>query len=373
MKKKYFYIIGILLITVFGCEKPSGSSVNLDFKVYKIIIPLNDDNLNSYQTLHAFQEQNKNFLFAYNNRKHSLDYFDLDNFEVVKSLNLDYEGPNGVNQVSSIFYHNKDSIFLFERGALHVINSSGNVFDTFKLYDLFNVSEVGEPACNFYFKLNYNPSTKKVLFYLNNPRVHSVGDTPKVGSLDISSRTVGTLPIFPTPYYQSIDGRVGFITYLGFYDYFQGKILYNFQYESSLFLYDLETQDIQSSSGNNLKTKFVTPLPSSESPEIYDQHALENTHYLTLIPDKWRGLIYRINWEGISDSSGAGFTEKKQSISVFDENLNFIQEFPLPDNTYQINNWFVNEKGLYLNKAHPSYQNMSDDHMLFDLITFEKQ
>jgi hypothetical protein len=336
-------------------------------------IPIVAENLNSYDVYHAYSEGNQLMLLAYNKGRHSLDYFSLEEGRFVKALSLEHQGPNGIGQVGSLFHHNKDSIFMFERGALRIANSEGVVVDSFKLFELFDIAQDGEPVVNFYFKLNYDPNTKNVLFYLNSPQSSSVSGSAKIGSLNIDSRTVERLPIYHTDYHKSINGRVGFVTYLGFYDYFKGKLLYNFQYESSLFLYDLNSGETEFVSGNGAsKPKFIPAVPASDAFEVFNQHALDNIHYLTVIPDKWRGLVYRINWGGPGDYEEAGFTEKKQSISVFDEELNFLQEFSLPDHTYQINNWFVNEKGLHLNKAHPKYENMDEEHLIFDIINFKQ-
>lgn len=374
MNQKYIYLLIICNLFIFGsCKKPNAILPTIEYKIQEIKIPINENYSNSYHTLHSYEEDGKNFFVGYNNKQHSLDFFNLDDNKAIRNLKLEGDGPNGVNEISSIFYHTKDSIFLFERGALHLMNSSGLVFDTFKLYELFDIAKYGEPGLNFYFRLIYNPASNSVLFYLNNLSKEIKADAPKIASLNIASRKVEILPISNTSFYQSNDGNVGFLSYIGFHDYFEGKILYNFQYQSSLFFYDVQTKEIKSVSGTSAKTSFISPLSFSNSAENFDKHALENTHFLSPIPDKWKRLIYRFNWESPENLEQANFTDKKQSFSVFDDNLNFIDQISLPNYTFHINNWFVNQNGLYLNKAHPMYLGFTDEYLVFDLITFEKQ
>ncbi len=102
-----------------------------------------------------------------------------------------------------------------------------------------------------------------------------------------------------------------------------------------------------------------------------DEHAIENPHFLTPIPDNYRNLVYRGIWDSPDPSlPESGFTEKKISISVFDFDLNLISNYSLPNYTYQINNWFVNENGLYLNYAHPRNQKVSENYLVFHIFQF---
>jgi len=375
MNKNNLYLL-LLQIFLVSCESLSNSENSLNFDLEYISIPITSDYLNTYQGIHSYNYKDQNYLLAYNNTRHSLNYFDLDKNEVIKSVQLDHDGPNAIGDINSLFFHNQDSIFLFERGILHLANSEGQVVDSYNLYELFNTQQDGEPSINFYFKLNYNPVTKNILFYLNSPynSVKEKSKLSKVGTLNVQSRSVDILPIYHTDNYKNVNGRVGYITYLGFYDYHKGDLLYNFQYESSLFVYNMQLGSQISKSGNSVKKpSFINEVPTSTESESFENHALNNTLYLTVIPDKWRGLVYRINWEKPKkDYTNADFTEKGQTLSVFDDDLNFIQEFSLPDHTYQINNWFVNENGLYLNYAHPKNENQKEDFLIFHVIKFNK-
>jgi len=371
---RFLPIVFYIFIGMFSCKTPDEHNRELAYDLQVVTIPITDHQLNSYQVYHAYHEHNINKIIGYNETRHSLNFFDMDEGEVIKDIELESEGPNALKQISSIYYHNEDSFFLYERGVLHIVNSEGILINTYNLYELFNVLQEGEPVLNFYFKLNYNSSSKKILFFLNTPRQGDPTKLPLMGSLNIMSGQVEIFPIYHSEFFKSVEGSVGFLTYLGFYEEFNGKIPYNFQYESTLFLYDRSNSEIISSAGTkNQKLISIQKLTNSDAPEVYDQHALENTHFLTIIPDKWQNLLYRINWGApIESFPNAGFTEKKQSISVFDENLNFLHEFFLPDHTYQINNWFVNDKGLYLNFAHPMNENQKEDFLIFHIFKVNK-
>ena len=376
MKTKFLYLILLFHCFIYSCERADSVSGVLKSSIESVFIPLHVTHSNSYQIIHSYHEEGVNKLITYNDIVHGLIFFDLDAAKVLADTPLEVDGPNAIGKINSLYFHNSDSIFLYERGKLHIANSEGHLVDSFNLFELFDVEKVGEPNLNFYFKLIYNSVSKTVLFNLTQhfSTAKGKGDDSKIAALYINTKKVRLLPIRHTDYFKTIDGRTGYLSYIGFQDYFNGEVLYNFQYESSLYLHNLEKGKTKSASGTlSEKPSYVQPIAATDDPEIFEKHALENTHYLAVIPDKWRGLVYRFNWLSPNPAFENGsWTEKSTSISIFDKDLKFLEEYTLPDHTYQINNWFVNENGLYLDFAHPKNEHQKEDFLTFHIINFEK-
>ena len=296
----------------------------------------------------------------------------MDRQIVERSQALSSDGPNALGKVESLHWHNEDSIFMYERGKLHIVSSAAEKVDTFDLYEIYGNLNLGEPVCNFYFRLNYLEETKEVFFFMINPRVEpkEKGDLPLVTSLSIENKNVEILPINHSNLFKKLNSQVGFITYLGFSGFLNERMIYNFQYESPVYAYSRSKGSIEQSEIH--EEKAIDQLLTQQDSEIFNRHAIENPHFLSPVPDPWRDLIYRFTWGAPDpDLEGGGFTEKSSSISVFDSKLNLIQEFSLPSYTYQINNWFVNENGLYLNIAHPMSPDQKEDFLVFDIFQFE--
>ena len=370
--KNLFFLFCCVSVIAFSCDLKF-SNLNLTPEVKRVIIPISSDQLNSYQVYSNYKESNANKLVGYNGTRHSLDYFDLDNSKVLKSENLNQDGPNGMGTIESLYWHNSDSIFMFERGKIHIVKEGGQKINTINLYDLFTGKDLGEPICNFYFKLKYSESEKLIYFFLVHHGLspEEKASLPLVASVNIESLAVRALPITHSKHYKDIDGKVGFITYLGFQDLIVDEMIYNFQYESTLFSLNEKTDEKLESKSHEMK--FIPELLSLEDPGAFDLHAIDNPHFLTPIPDKWRNFIYRGMWDSPDNSLAEhGFTEKTMSISVFDGEMSFISKFSLPNYTYQINNWFVNENGLYLNFAHPKNENLTEEFLIFDVFQFDQ-
>lgn len=367
---KNLFVAIVFSIIFFSCGSKLSES-GLIPEIVRISIPITSDQLSSYQVLNNYSESNVNKLIAYNGARHSLDFFDLDNSKVIRSEKLDKEGPNGIGAVESVYWQNSDSIFMFERGKIHILKEGGQKVNSIDLYELFAGKNLGEPVCNFYFKLKYFQKEKLIYFSLIHHGLspQERASLPLIASVNIEKLTVQTLPITHSDHYTKVAGKVGFITYLGFQDFMNDRMVYNFQYESTLFTQNVLNQEKSGSEVHELK--YTPELPELDDPASFDLHAIENPHFLTPIPDNYRNLVYRGIWDSPDTSlPESGFTEKKISISVFDSDLNLISNYSLPNYTYQINNWFVNENGLYLNYAHPKNEKVSEEFLVFDVFKF---
>nr|WP_297337225.1 DUF4221 family protein [Algoriphagus sp.] len=361
----FFFII------LVSCSK-SKNHGKITFDKDEIKISITSEYLNSYQVQSSFSNEKSLILIGYNDKRHSLDFFNLGHGEVMKSKKLDYEGPNGIGKIESLYAHSSDSIFVYELGKLHLLNSDLSISQSWDLFQIYGDLNLGIPQCNFYFKLYYESNHKSVYFFMNQMGVSplEIAKLPLMTSLNLETNEVNVLPIYHSEYFKSVSGQVGFMTYLGFYGKLDNQLIYNYQYESTMNGFHLDEEKLH----ETLKSKLqvVPSIPQTNDPQAYDQHAIENPHYLSPIPDPWRNLIYSIVWDGPSDANSyKTYLDKSQVLRVFNKDLELIQTVPLPDRTYQINNWFVNENGLYLNKAHPGDTLLKEDNLVFDVYKFQ--
>jgi len=365
-----YYLIFYFSLLLFSCERnKEEKKFTINYALESLNIPISKRYLNSYQVFNTYQEDNKNKFVSYNRYTHSLNFFNLESGQIISELELEREGPSGINEILSLYFHNRDSIFIYERGYLHLMNLEGKKFRSFSLYELFDVEELGEPNFNFYFKLNFNQENHSSIFYLT--QFTDKESSPKIASLNLKTMELTILPV-KAPIFLSSEETTGFISYLGFVDYWKGEILYNFQYQSAIFLCNPKDGKIKEFSGNSEENPSqINLLNINSTSDEFDTHAIENTNFLSVMPDKWRNLVYRFKWNKPSvKNNERGFLDKQLSVEVFDQNLRFISEILLPDYKYQINNFFVNENGLYINVAHPKNPNLSDDFLSFHLYKF---
>jgi hypothetical protein len=367
-----FLVIITVAICFFSCQNSPQEELLLKYKIETIEIPISPEQLNSYQIQSNYSLKGDNFLVSYNDKRLSLDFFNLDQGEVIVSKKLEFEGPNGIGKIESLYAHSSDSIFAYELGKLHLLNSDLIKKQSWDLFQIYGDLNLGVPQCNFYFKLYYDSNHKSVYFFMNQMGLSplEIAKLPLMTSLNLETNEVNALPIYHSEYFKSVAGQVGFMTYLGFYGKLDNQLIYNYQYESAINAFHLEDKKLSKSSKYGLEV--VSTIPQTNDPQAYDQHAIENPHYLSPIPDPWRNLFYSIVWDSPSDANPyKTYLDKSQVLKVFNKDLELIQTIPLPDRTYQINNWFVNENGLYLNKAHPGDSLLNEDFLMFDVFKIE--
>ncbi|MBW3466959.1 DUF4221 family protein [Arthrospiribacter ruber] len=364
-------LIPFIIVSLVSCKESHTLDVSnldeLELSFKKKVIEIDENYLSSYMDWHPYTTEETTMLVGYNQRMHSLDFFDLEKLQAVEQIKLEKEGPNAIGAVQGFFLHSKDSVFLFERGKLHLGNLKGEVYSTFQLYDLFGFESKGEPNVNHYFKLKYFPDSHSILFYItfHNSSNLEKQESPLVSEFNIEKKEFKSLPIYHSDVYKKNNGRMGFITYLGFQDKMNEKFIFNFQYDPNIYSLDKNSKI----SDSNLEDDFSPLIDESE----IDLHGINNRHYLTSIPDPWRNVIYRANWEAPKEGKEVSFIEKGLSLSVFDGNLNHLLDYRLPDYTYQINNWFVWKDGLYLNVAHPKNSSVSENEIVFHILTPDLQ
>lgn len=369
---KRFLLIILIVIGLYSCEEPIAESSIIKYSVENLEIPISSNQLNSYQTQSSYKQNGNSILIGYNDKRHSLDFFNLDQGEVIASKKLEYDGPDGIGKIESLYIQSSDSIFVYEQGKLHLINSELINKQSWDLFQIYGDLNLGVPQCNFYFKLYYDRDRKSVYFFMNpiGKSPEEIAILPLMTALDLETYEIDILPIYHSEYFKSVSGQVGFMTNLGFYGALKNQLIINYQYESSISDYHLVDDKLTATI--NSKLQVVPSIPKTDDHIAYDEHAIENAQYLSPIPDPWRNLIYSIVWDRPrSANSNNSNLDKSQVLRVFDEELKLIRSIPLPDRTYQINNWFVNENGLYLNKAHPGDSLLNEDFLIFDVFRFE--
>ncbi|MDN3205097.1 DUF4221 family protein [Algoriphagus sediminis] len=355
-----------ILILLFSCSKDFQNQ-DLTIDVERIQIPISENELNSYYVYSSYHQKGEK-LITYNRTKHSFDFFDLEKQTVLRNVLLERQGPNGIGNLEALLWVAEDSVFAYERGLLYLLDEDGQVREKYELYKAYQNENLGEPVLNFYFKLNFNKEDETIYFFqipMNLTQSEKVG-IPLVSTLNISTMEVNTLPIYHSDFFGEINGDAGFLSYTGFTGFLGDKMIYNRQYESELYSY----QDGTTMKSEIHENKRVRPLASTN--EDIDSHAINETHFLSPIPDNYRKVIYRPQWgPPPTDQPEKGFMDKTMKLSIFNDQLNLNYESSLPSYTYSINNWFVNSNGLYINVAHPGNTNSSEDYLVFDIFRVE--
>jgi len=349
----------------FNISTPLFSKVN--YRIDTILIPIDSVTSNKIFVFDHFQSEHTEVLFYYNSNNHIVYGFDLNKNEYQYMIQLSYDGENGVGTVESLHVHNLDSIFLYERGIIKIINLQGRVKTSFNLIRGMS-DDFGFVFANHTFRLNFIPKIKSVL--LNNiygmqNRSHAL-EMPFAAICNFSDRKIYAVPIMYSDYLKNKRGDFGYhwgVNMLEILD--DGRVVYTFPPESNIYTHNLLTEKNDSYAAPSKFTKSTVPPLESTSDRIkIRKHLIENPTYYGVMFDRYKNLFYRIHRGGrefTTNDDGNELRDVNFYITVFDSNLNYIDEIELPKNNYIQFVWFVTSKGLCFNAASNYYASVKEN------------
>lgn len=313
-------------------------------------------------------------MFSYNNNNGKIYLYSLKTGLTINTIDLNNKPDNNIGEVRSIFVHNPDSIFLFERGKVNLIDLFGEVQNSYDLYNdkLYENYDIGELVSNDYVRLNYNKDRNALGFYnIYSGNLRKSIDKYLLVELNIETNSIATIPVLYPEYFTKNDASFGFL-----YDvnatFNNGDIFVNFPFLSDIYKYSFSSDGIIKYHGESTFTKNMA-MPYYEG--AMDLHAIENVRFFPIINDEFRELYYRFHWGDIDASNNLGripsFMDKRIYLTIFDKNLHKLKEIELPQYTYRINTWFVNKEGLFIGKNHPGGANQVEDSIKMDLFKFQ--
>ncbi len=362
---------------LWGCDtyklvENTSSEAGYSYKMDTVSIFIDSASLQSYNVYSTFIENDIAYLAGYNSFNHTVDVFDLAKNEFRHHIQLVHQGPNAVGEIEGLFWHTSDSIFAYAMNTLSIINKAGDLVDRIPL-----IGPNPEVAYvnNLYFRTIYNKERNVVYFFNLTPADKKAMylNAPLISELHLSTKRLEDLPITYSQYYKKNNGALGFLSWVNLWETMDQKIIYNFQYESNVYSYDMDSEKVKNYGAKTEEFSNLSGLVrTNEEGEVWVSHALENTHFFPVIYDKYRNLHYRFNWGNIpssqEDSHNSSFMDKPLSVTVLDAGFNWVMEIRLPDNTININTWFVSKEGLYMSPTHPNKTDVKLDYLEFYIL-----
>lgn len=377
IKLNFLLVLYLICHFIWGCNSYKlaeniDSEVDFSYKIDTVLIPIDSSSLHYYNFYSTFIEGRCSHLAGYNKHNHTIDVFDLEKNNFSYAIQLDNQGPNAIGEIEGLFWHTRDSIFVYSANTLSIINDSGNLIERIVLA---GANPEVTYLNNLYFRTFYNKEKNAVYFFNLTPADKKTKylNAPLVSKLNLSSHKLEDLPITYSDYYKENNGELGFLSWLNLWETMDGRIVYNFQFESNIYTYDFDSKEVRVYGARTKKFNNLSSLIKTNAEgDLWVRHALENTHLFPVIYDKYRNLFYRFNWGNISylkeDGLYNSFIDKPLSLTVLDADFNLLMEVPFPENTININTWFVSKDGLYISPTHPRKKDVKLDYLEFYVI-----
>lgn len=386
MSKLHWLLSAILLsllITMNNCDfKKNNKSLaenNINLQLDSLIVRIDSLTLHYYDKVFtSFSEDGKDFFIGYSRPQHLLTWINLSDLQIFKHLPLELGGPNAVFPLQGVYYHNSDSVFLYGAGIIYIINERGTIKNKITLGNILPQDLVkGFPLINEYFRLNYNPKQGEIYIYRLFPErlLNETINEPLIISYNFRTDQVNVLEFKIPDKFQSTYLNSGFLKWLNFYGLnHKHQLILNFQFHPEIYLYNISGNVIEAFEAKSKlfenKPKLLT---NKDNPEIWSQHAIENTHFFGIFFDEVNEYYYRINWGNINYLKADGkynwFSDKEYSISIIDTKFSVIHEHHLQNIIINPNTWFLLNNRIYFNRWYSDHEMIGQNE--FKLLYYE--
>lgn len=352
----YKLLLLSLLIALFSCSndnriisnKQSSTSIT-QLETVSSSIDLTEEYLNNYYTQTLFSNGANDFMVAYNHKTHHIDMFNLTTKEK-RTIQLQAEGQNAIPpRVDALYAHAPDTIWIYALGTVYLLNNEGEID---KRYNL--PVDDGEHIIN---NANYSNATIKLNYDTESNALRYVTTKMSdrcyffVNEFDLETEIVKKAELTYTEAEQGIGEKFGWMQHPNV-TYRNNKVIYNFPFNSNVYTLNLETQEMDSFGGKSKFTKNSTSETDLASMDNWFRHTVENVHFYEVNYDAHKDCYYRLHSEGVDFNSNVEMSEllqnKRLFLTIFDGELNVINEFELAKDKYPLSGGDVLQSGLFL-------------------------
>ncbi len=292
---------------------------------------------------------------AYHPLSHSLDWMDWSQKDAPLSrrLQLDREGPRGIETVESLHFHHPDTIFLLGSYHLYIIDEMGEIryktpinlegsdFEGIDFSD-FYLHARGKSGTDIY----YNTLERSLYLGCKRSRYDQFSipehyTAPIAAKLDLRSGKVSLLDLhYPEAFREQSYGLLNRPN-LAFFD---DRIVYNFKISSKVYVYNLASGTLSTyPCPSRYAAEEAQPFRGNTGdPDQLVAHVQASPDYGKLIYDPYNDWYYRNIL--VPDEARPG--KKKQILSIIGPDFTVAKEVLVPRQTLTYSGLMPTSAGL---------------------------
>ena len=371
-------LIFSFLMLFISCQSAAPKLENLgkagpiELKRQRIAIQLDEHSLPSYQVFAHFERNQRSMLYGYNPNTKQLDIFNLNTQLVEGHLPLDKIIDAADIQLEQIFVFRETDIFLFGEGQLLRINRQGELQEHHSVQNSWNDAGLqGTPTLSANFGLEYLPEQDSVLFYCQYPLEELNPSLSVIAKYRLADRSWELLPINHLDEVVQAAELAGQMIELVKGNQFDNENLwFGYLYDSAISKFSLVDQSIQMKAPRNDGGMMMHLPTETNNTNLLQAHFMLNPQYFKPLSHPDSSFIFRPYWKAmdLNEIQEKQLTDQRLYISIFNEEGNYLSEFPMEPYRYGINKWFAGSKGLYILVDHPRNFNSNERFLNIDLL-----
>lgn len=369
---KFWTIAFLFTVVTFACSQKKQTEKKLEASGVVISLEIDEKTPNVSLGFSAFEGLLFNIIWERN----EIQIYDIAKGDLVKNLNFENEGEQGVGDLFGFHVHNLDSIFLFGQSVpmIYLTDTSGII----------------KQRLRYVVPDGYSSAFVHPSYFLSQPIVS--GD-----ELLVKTHVNGNYREFTNELLSAshmvysinlTNGNVRFINHLYPGDYLveglkhfessmakgKDKIVYSLFGDHRLFYASSFEEDLQSKdvSSQYLDARLKLFPSGGERLETM-QYMNTSSRYDNLIYDPYRNLYYRFAYPTLNISELNEIQRLRTApgpfvIMVLDDELNILGETYFEAGRYLPTNFFIHKDGLYLSINHPDHPENDEDMFKFELL-----
>jgi hypothetical protein len=384
---KLFIVVYSLAIICFSCGKTEQKNQNemlfsLVSEQEEVTIKIDEATPANSRVVFLFIQNGKEILSYLNSNLNQIQFYDLSSQKLIKAVDIEIDGPNGVGKVSGFRPLSLDSIFILPvmQTKLAIVNGEGEVLkkvDFSYTEDKYSSSR-SNAWTHIYNTIEFDNDedvnlSQNIQGHINSVTKRQLARTPIALTVNINNGIVKRLPLnYPE---ELIDGKGPRQIDMSRVNADE-KYIYAFTTNHNLFITDSRHEAFSVKNGKSEYIDEIPTLPSGMGITEYQLNYRSSPRYTSLIYDPYRNIYYRFAYPGAEidiNNLEQYKTPIQFSVIIFDKDLNKVGETMLPKNTYLMDNFFVGKKGLYLSKNHPyNEKDFDEDFLTFEIFNVEE-
>lgn len=305
-------------------------------------------------------------VMAYNYRLHSLDLISLGDCRIFSSIPLQKEGPDGISgEISGICPVSGDSIWVYDGISMYLVDSLGHVCNRFAFENKDAVVIASNHAmCTARF--SYNRSDASLLYLVD-------GNSFFVEKYDVATqRVVHRYPLSSSIVNPARDRVYGDMDCPNV-SFANGKIIYNYPYESHVYVLDTSSEQLSVIDAGSAYTSNHAATMTSQKYADWERHRVENVHFFDVMYLAEAKKYVRLHVNGVpfqvNQSLPTLMDSRSLYLSVFDEGFQTMGEVKLSDKCYNLcTGWCSLPNGVLIFKENILSDAVDDENLCLDVI-----
>jgi hypothetical protein len=358
MKLKIFFLPIAITLLLNACKQDNAGKQGTEYQDCKLDvqnmlkIPSEKNWRGGYKISQYVKIDGEDYLIGYNYSGNRIEFKNLNRKTNDHFFSLTKEGPNSIPEVVSIYFHNKDSLFILSFFSLALTDWEGNINWIEKINRegsrIKNLKETDIIWCdiNHGSPIYFNKKEGCIYFafkplsYMDESRFKQ----NLCGRLFLSDFRVEKFPIFlPDKFSKKYYGHFESINFL----FSDDKIVYCFNHDPTIYSFNM----------NKIKTriyeyhlkytkKFAPPMSGSIDRQSQDamRYVNENPLFFQLFFDGQ--YYYRCNMGEID----TGIGKRNKFITILDSEFIKVLESPLPKEALILSSNIPTPNGLMMEK-----------------------